>query len=560
MKEKFKNLRYIFIILLVAIFVSIPLCWKNFYYYYDDGIQHIARAFLTKEAITSGQSSVILGSLENGFGYSWDLFYGPLSSLSIAIVGIIFKNIVVGYKIVLFLGMFLSGISMYCLTKKITADKNVGLLAGILYMTMPYHLTDMYLRGSVGEFLSFIFIPLVFLGLYNLFHEEKRDWLLTIGAVGLILTHNLMTVICATMAFIYLAINLPKLKIKNIRTKLLINIVFILLISSFFWVPMLINSVSARFQVYEPNMMATSESIQNSGLELKQLVITKNDGSYLFEFGPHILIMLCFTIAAFRRIAPEMKKEYIFFLIIGILTTFMSTKYFPWKYLGNKLAIVQFAWRMMEISCFCFSIICAINLGIVIKNFKFIDGVAIGVIASLYVAALAGFVPKTEKALPKPEDLDYGYVTGRNTDCIIGSGKNEYLPYNAYNNYFYIATREKTILPIQGSFNIEEFKKENNKMTAKVEVLEDETILELPFIYYSGYTVKLDGSEIPSFEDSNGFLSIGLNKISKSNIEVEYTGTSGMRISKIISIISFITFIGYIITINVKNKKVLKNS
>ena len=50
-------------------------------------------------------------------------------------------------------------------------------------MTMPYHLNDMYIRNSIGETLSFIFIPLVFLGLYNLFNKEKNDWLLCIGAV-----------------------------------------------------------------------------------------------------------------------------------------------------------------------------------------------------------------------------------------------------------------------------------------------------------------------------------------------------------------------------------------
>ena len=183
MKEKINCLRYGIIILIVAIVISIPLFWKNFNYYNDDGIQHIARAFLTMENLEKGQSTLVLPKLENGFGYSWDLFYGPLSSYVIAVIGGFFNNIVIGYKIVLFLGLFFSGISMYFLTKKITDDKNVGLLSGILYMTMPYHLTDMYIRGSIGEFLSFVFIPIVFLGLYNLFHQEKKDWVLVIGAV-----------------------------------------------------------------------------------------------------------------------------------------------------------------------------------------------------------------------------------------------------------------------------------------------------------------------------------------------------------------------------------------
>ena len=131
----------------------------------------------------NGESSTVLSRLEKGYGYSWDLFYGPASSFAIAVIGKIFSNIIVGYKIVLFLGILLSGVAMYYFAKKITDDKNVGTLASILYMTMPYHLTDMYIRGSIGEFLSFIFIPVIFLGIYNLLHEEKRDWLLVIGAV-----------------------------------------------------------------------------------------------------------------------------------------------------------------------------------------------------------------------------------------------------------------------------------------------------------------------------------------------------------------------------------------
>lgn len=117
------------------------------------------------------------------FGYSWNLFYGSFSSMSIVFLNFITHNIIIAYKLVLFLGLFLSGITMYFFVTKITEDKNVGMFSGVLYMTMPYHLNDMYIRNSLGEFLSYIFIPLVFLGLYNLFNKNKKDWLLVIGSV-----------------------------------------------------------------------------------------------------------------------------------------------------------------------------------------------------------------------------------------------------------------------------------------------------------------------------------------------------------------------------------------
>ena len=59
----------------------------------------------------------------------------------------------------------------------------IGTLSAVLYMIMPYHLTDMYIRNAIGEFLSYIFVPLVFLGLYKIFQKEKGEWILCIGAV-----------------------------------------------------------------------------------------------------------------------------------------------------------------------------------------------------------------------------------------------------------------------------------------------------------------------------------------------------------------------------------------
>ena len=363
------------------------------------------------------------------------------------------------------------------------------------------------------------------------------------------ITHNLMAVICALISLVYVAIHLPKLKIKKIREKFLFHAVFIICISSFFWLPLLGNAMSTNYEVYEPGMMATRQSVQENGITLRQLAITYNDGSYVFEFGPHILIMLCFTIAAIRRILPEMKKEYIFFLILGILSTFLATKYFPWKLLGEKIAIIQFPWRMLTISSFCFSIICAINLGIVIKNFKFWDAVILSIIAVIYIVALKSFVPVTEEKLENPANFDYGFVTGRNTDCLVGMGKNEYLPKKVYDNYFYLATREKNILILEGAAEIHNFEKDGNTLVAEIEILEDKTLIEFPYVYYPGYTVTIDGSKIEPFEDENGFLAIGLNKLEKFDLKIEYTGTGMMNFSKAFSIMSAILFIGYIIAL-----------
>ena len=108
MREKLKKYKYIFIILVVAIIASIPFFRKDLDVYYDDGIQHIARAYATYLSIIDGEHTEVLSSLTNGFGYSWDLFYGNFSTILVLIGKCITTTFIGGYKFTLFIGLFLS--------------------------------------------------------------------------------------------------------------------------------------------------------------------------------------------------------------------------------------------------------------------------------------------------------------------------------------------------------------------------------------------------------------------------------------------------------------------
>lgn len=108
MEGKLKNITYILIILIVSLILCIPLLWKDLNVYYDDGIQHIARAYSTALSIKNHENTTVLSNLANEFGYSWDLFYGPLSSIMIILGKCITSTFIGGYKLVLFIGLLLS--------------------------------------------------------------------------------------------------------------------------------------------------------------------------------------------------------------------------------------------------------------------------------------------------------------------------------------------------------------------------------------------------------------------------------------------------------------------
>ena len=83
--------------------------------------------------------------------------------------------------------------------------------------------------------------------------------------------------------------------------------------------------------------------------------------------------------------------------------------------------------------------------------------------------------------------------------------------------------------------------------TADFETLDAQyTIFELPYIYYPGYEVRLDGIITEYFETENGFIGIAMGANDKEKITVQYKGTKLMNISCIISLISTIGFIVFL--------------
>ena len=179
------------IILIFSLFISIPLISKDINVYADDGIQHIARLMGTYQTITEGECPpVIMSNFCNGFGYSWNIFYSPLTAYIPLIFSIFTSSFELMLKLFMVLCSFLSGIAMYSFVKKVTNNRPAGLLASIIYIFAPYRLTDMYMRTAIAELASFIFLPILFHGMYNIFNSEeksiKKSLMLTFGAVGLI--------------------------------------------------------------------------------------------------------------------------------------------------------------------------------------------------------------------------------------------------------------------------------------------------------------------------------------------------------------------------------------
>ncbi len=559
MKEKIKD--YL-IILIFTLLVSFPLVSSNIDVYVDDGIQHIARLMGTFQSIVDDGElfPVIMSNFCNGFGYSWNIFYSPFT----AYVPMIFRLFTDSYELILKLFMvlisFLSGIAMYEFTKKVTKNRYAGLLASALYIFVPYRLTDMYQRYAIAELASFIFLPITFHGMYNIFNSEeksiKKSLVLTLGAVGLILTHIVMAMYVAIFCLIYLLINAKKLKDKEVLKMLGINILLIILLSSFYLLPMLEHRVNTEYEVFKNGRMENTATLIDSKTNVIDLIYTQ-DGKLVKEIGFVTLVGLLLTFIAYKKIDKSYKMIYWFSLITGIMCIIISLKIFPFEKLPEILKMIQFTFRLLEFSSFFFVFVAAVNYSVVIKDFQMKDVVVLTTICVLLFIPFVRRIDfkkdwKEEQLWPAVEVSNY---TGR---VHAGCATFEYLPSKAFNNLDYIKNRENAIYILEGYANIENERKLGSQMEFDISEIQENTKLELPYIYYLGYEVIFENAnekeKIDVSESENGFVQINMQSKDAGKITVRYTGTILMKISYLISFLTLICIFGR--TSFAKNKRV----
>ena len=530
---------------------------SNFDLYKDDGIQHVARLMGVYQSIEEGQLlPVIMSNFCNGFGYSWNLFYSPFT----AYVPLLFHLFTDSFELILKLFMWLlilaSGITMYEFTRKVTKNRLAGVLAGCLYMLAPYHLTDVYMRIAVSELASFVFVPIVFQGMYTIFHEEAKEeklytksLTLTLGAVGLVLSHIVIAMYAAIICFIYVLVNIKKLKNIKILKMLGINILLILLLCSFYLVPMLEHYFSTDYEVFQAGRMERTEELIRNKVDFIDLLYTGQD-EMSFEIGLVTIIGVVLTLLTYKKIGKEYKTIYWFSLITGMACIILSLRIFPFEKMPAILKMIQFTFRFLEFSSFFLAWVAAINYALTIKKFQMRDVFVLTLIATLLLVPLKKNYD-TEKEWTE-EKLWPAVSVNENTGRVhAGCATFEYLPSKAFANLDYIKQRENTAIVLSGKATIENEEKQGTNMQFIITQTEETATIELPYIYYLGYKVTLqaeDGStkELPTFESDNGFVAFEIAESEKGQVTANYTGTTLMQITYIVS---GVTLLGIVIVL-----------
>ena len=546
------------IIVVIGVILSIPLC-KIQIRDTHDGFLHLLRMLGTNNTFKIGEIPPIVAPYYcNGGGYAMNLFYNPLVTYIPLLIKIFTPTYAMALKIFAGLCIVLSGITMYYFVYQVTKKRSIALFASIIYLIAPYKLGDVYKRFAIGEFASFVFMPLLFIGMYNLFNQDgKKHYFITIGAVGLVLTHTVTTFYMAIFCAIYVLLNVEKFKDKSILKKIIINVVFILLISMCFLAPMLEAKQLADYAIFDSKIMSTNgDYVYSNTIELSEFftdIGKENATTYII--GVPTFVLMCLTIFTFTKVDKKYKDFYIVAILFSIISMFMSSKYCPWFVFPDFLCKLQYPWRMMGFFAFFISFVVGVNIYVLLKTLFDKDITRLIVATVIIVLSVAYTLPIVQQYATDDMQRDEKWENNvvENPYIYHMSINREYLPTKAlYLQRTYLKDKEDKIYILSGSATIVEEEKKDLSITATLENIAKGTIIEFPFFYYPGYEIVLeqDGNveKLKSEESDNGFVSAVVNTdIDNCKISVKYVGTTITYASYIISVFGLLGFALYII-------------
>lgn len=253
--------------------------------------------------------------LNNGLGMGTKIFYAPLAHMLVVIIYFALRifglNLTQAFKIVLYLSILLSGVFTYLLGKKITNKNYIGLLIAVIYMLFPYRYAVIYTRNAFAEAIAMTFIPLVFLGLYDLLkmQEFKIEPFIEVilGFTLCFLTHNITFLFTVVFAIIFILFHF-KDTINFFRKKAniwatIVSFVLMLLFVSPLLLPMLEAKKSGLYRIFNAEAMRTG---------LSYILAIKKETSLLYLFY-HVNDNYLFDIMFFLLLAAPFLIEFLLF-------------------------------------------------------------------------------------------------------------------------------------------------------------------------------------------------------------------------------------------------------
>jgi hypothetical protein len=199
---------YLVITLLLSLFAIGPLMQPGYFWGAHDARHSVYFLFEFNKSIQDGILWPRWGP-DWGFGYGYPFWniYGPLTYFVGEAVYLLGFDYVPAVKVVFALSVLGSAAALYLFLRRLLG-RPAALLAGLVYVYAPYRLFDLYVRADLAESVSFVFIPLVLWGFFELIDRPRLNALIGTGLAyaGLVLTSNAALLLVTPLAGLFVAV------------------------------------------------------------------------------------------------------------------------------------------------------------------------------------------------------------------------------------------------------------------------------------------------------------------------------------------------------------------
>lgn len=487
----------------------------------------------------------ISDSIGGGIGYGNKIFYPILPHMFCAIMCIIF-NIRASLSILIsnIIVAVLSSVVVYFLSLELQKKKSVAVLSGFLYTTMPYFLSDLFIRCSLNENFVLLFFPILLLSLFKLIDNKKKAFyiLFILGYVGLILSHLVMTLYATMMLIPFAIIYRKEIFIKENIKRIVIAVLTVSILVLPDIILFLQHQLTDLYIVSQEGSMTSFIKLSDAALSLSSF-IKYEFPSVISEVG--VLIPSCILVFVFLSSIvlivdrkKYMNKNILYIIILTVISLIMSTKLFPWDIMPETLQLIQFPWRLSMFFILGLVLLAPICLN-KIKTRKY-NILTCAIIILVTVTMQYNFSFKYDRIRVSLSDLKLY----KDILSYHGLGnQREYLTYKSQGHYL---GRKQTVINLKNSKKIVDYKNNEFKINTDKKLK-----IELPKVYYLGYELIDDNNnKYDLVESKNGFIETTISK--SGTYKLIYKGTLLYRIFRGIRIIFIILLPLYLV---IKYKK-----
>jgi hypothetical protein len=471
-------------------------------------------------------------SPDAGLGYGEPLFnfYGQLSYAIGETFRLIGFSLINSLKLLFILSLVGSGLSMFILSKYIWKNNLSATLSACLYMYAPYRAVDIWVRGTIPESLSFILFPLIIYKIETfLAKNNKRDlfWISIIFSL-LILNHNLSVILFLPFLLIWVPFRLIYYKKAKLTFKILISLGASILISSFYILPLLLESKYI-------NLESTSLGFfdfRAHFASVYQLLISRywGYGASVFKNGLsvsvgliHWLLPLLIAISLLIRRKTKTLITVLVLLMIGWFCIFMThNRSTPIWLMFNNLKYIQFPWRFLSIAVFSFSL----ASGAMMKIFENIRINYIFYTFALILAVLLNYNFFRE-------DIWYQY---NDNDFLEGSAWEEQTRASIWDYWPKFGMIPANSAPPQ--FSNQELVYKGSR-SAIYNVGNKGGLVSFPIAYFPGWSAKVNNIKTDIFPDKDGLITMDLNR-GNYTVKLFFTNTPVRSLGNAISLLSIL--------------------